>query len=190
MKGRQGYNVAAVALAGEHAGRIRAIPAKREVCRMPLQETDFRLEDGLVTFTVFTATYNRAHLLSRVYNSLRQQTFRDFEWLVVDDGSTDDTRTVVETLQREADFPIRYIYQENGHKKTAFNRGVKEAKGDLFLPLDHDDEATPHALEIFHRHWITIPDDLRSKFTGVCGLCINEKGQIIGDSFPSDVFGQ
>ena len=144
----------------------------------------------MITFTVFTPTYNRAHLLSRVYNSLRQQTFRDFEWLIVDDGS-DDTRTVVETWQREADFPIRYIYQkqqERGYKKKAFNRGVKEAKGELFLPWDSDDEAVPHALETFHRHWMTIPDDLRSKFVGVCGLCVDEKGRIVGDCFPSDVF--
>ena len=61
--------------------------------------------DGFVhVFTVFTATYNRAHVLHRVYDSLRAQTFRDFEWLVVDDGSTDGTGALVEGWRAEADF--------------------------------------------------------------------------------------
>lgn len=64
------------------------------------------------TFTVFTPTYNRAHLLPRAYDSLRKQTFRDFEWLIVDDGSTDDTETLVKQWQQEAEFPIRYYRQE------------------------------------------------------------------------------
>jgi len=65
------------------------------------------------TFTVFTPTYNRANTLPRVYESLRAQTFRDFEWLIVDDGSKDDTKQIVERWQAMAEFPIRYIYQQN-----------------------------------------------------------------------------
>src|SRR5262245_31274251 len=83
------------------------------------------------TFTVFTPTYNRAHLLPRVYESLRQQTFRDFEWLVIDDGSKDNTGEVVQAWQRDAPFPIRYLAQPNGGKHTAVNRGAKEARGRL-----------------------------------------------------------
>lgn len=96
-------------------------------------------------FTVFTPTYNRAHLLHRVYESLKKQTCKDFEWLIVDDGSTDATGDLIAAWQQESltDFPIRYIWQDNGHKKSAFNRGVKEAHGELFVPWDSDDVSSP-----------------------------------------------
>ncbi len=79
-----------------------------------------------MTFTVFTATYNRAHTLHRVYNALQQQTFRDFEWLVVDDGSTDNTEALVRRWQMESAFPIHYIMQPNGGKHSAHNRSLPE----------------------------------------------------------------
>lgn len=139
-----------------------------------------------VLFTVFTPTYNRANVLHRVYESLCAQTFRNFEWLIVDDGSTDNTYELVKSWQNSPKtwFPIRYIRQEHGHKKTAFNRGVKEARGELFLPLDSDDRCVPHALERFAYHWFNIPEKERSKFAGVTALCVDEKGNIIGTPFP------
>lgn len=143
--------------------------------------------DGFIAiykFTVFTPSYNRAHVLYRVYESLSQQNFRDFEWLIVDDGSTDNTRSLVEAWQQEANFPIRYVWQENGHKKTAFNHGVRLAKGELFLPADSDDRFLPNALECFVQHWHSISENERDKFAGVCGLCQDEHGQIVGDCFP------
>ena len=82
-------------------------------------------------FTVLTPTYNRAHTLARVYDSLCAQIFQDFEWVVVDDGSTDNTRELVEHWCQTAVFPINYVWQPNQHKKTAFNRGVREARGEL-----------------------------------------------------------
>jgi len=94
-------------------------------------------------FTVFTPTYNRAHTLPRVWNSLRRQTFRNFEWLIVDDGSSDNTREMVSGWSRISDFPIRYLWQRNALKKTAINLGVREARGQLFLSIDSDDECTP-----------------------------------------------
>lgn len=135
-------------------------------------------------FTVFTPSYNRAHTLHRVYESLSQQSFRNFEWLIIDDGSTDDTQALVKSWQQKANFPIRYVWQENGHKKTAFNHGVRLAKGELFLPADSDDRFLPNALECFIQHWHSIPENERGRFAGVCGLCQDEKGQIVGDRFP------
>lgn len=144
--------------------------------------------NNLYRFTVFTPTYNRAHTLPRAYESLKRQTFRKFEWLIVDDGSTDNTRELIENYQKESPFPIRYVWQENMHKKAAFNHGVREARGELFLTLDSDDEALPEALEILNRHWSNIPDAEREKFSAVTGLCIDERGQIVGSRFPSNVF--
>lgn len=86
-------------------------------------------------FTILTPTYNRAGTLHRVYESLCQQTFKDFEWVVVDDGSTDNTHASVLAWQARAAFPIRYVWQNNQHKKTAFNRGVREARGELIVGL-------------------------------------------------------
>jgi glycosyltransferase involved in cell wall biosynthesis len=157
--------------------------------------------------TVFTPAYNRGHLLHRVYESLCKQTFRDFEWVVVDDGSKDDTRSVVEKFRVESgewrdssevesgqtsdirhqtsDFPIRYIYQENGGKHRAINRGVKEAQGELFFIVDSDDMLPPEALETVAKVYEDIKDDER--FAGVCGLDGTFEGKVIGSGLPQEV---
>lgn len=138
-------------------------------------------------FTVFTPTYNRAHTLPRLYESIRHQTMRDFEWVIVDDGSTDETRALVESWQRDNnDFEIRYFWQPNQHKKVAFNRGVREAKGQWFVPIDSDDELLPDALEKFQAMWESIPLAQRSRYCAVVGLCISSDGRIVGDHFTKD----
>ncbi|MED5619592.1 glycosyltransferase family 2 protein [Ideonella sp. BN130291] len=139
-------------------------------------------------FTVFTATYNRAHTLTRVYDSLCAQTFRDFEWLVVDDGSTDATAQLVNDWAQKANFPIRYVAKANGGKHTAWNLGVGLARGQFFLSLDSDDACTPDALESFYAAWQSIEPARRSEFTGVCCLVADPQGQVVGDRFPADVF--
>ena len=139
-------------------------------------------------FTVFTPSYNRAHTLPRVYRSLQLQTCRDFEWLIVDDGSSDGTSALVKQWQRESEFPIRYIFQENQGKPAAFNRGVCEARGKLFLTFDSDDECVPTALERFKFHWESIPAAEKSRFSAVTVLCNDQHGNLVGDKFPKDVF--
>ena len=130
--------------------------------------------------TVFTPAYNRAHLLPRVYESLCRQTFRDFEWVIVDDGSTDDTESVVNSqfIMHNSQFPVRYFYQENGGKHRAINRGVKEARGELFLILDSDDTLPPNSLESINHYYQQIKDDI--SFGGVCGYMAHHDGTIIG----------
>ena len=139
-------------------------------------------------FTVFTPTYNRAHTLHRVYDSLVSQTFRDFEWLVVDDGSTDRTRTLLAGWTEDADFPIRYLYQPNQGKHVTYNHAVPKARGALFLTFDSDDCCVPHALETLKYYWETIPEERRSEFSAINVLCVDRHGRIIGDSFPEYVF--
>lgn len=138
------------------------------------------------TFTVFTPTYNRAHTLPRVYESLKQQTYRDFEWLIVDDGSTDNTRELVEQWQQSATFPIRYIYQTNSGKHNAYNRAAKEARGQLFTCLDSDDACLPEALARFQHHWQSIPKAERAQFSGVDCLCQDQNGNLVGSAFPTN----
>lgn len=132
-------------------------------------------------FTIFTPTYNRAGTLERLFNSIAQQTFRDFEWLIVDDGSTDDTAALIEKLAAHADFPIRYQYQLNAGKHIAFNNGVREARGKLFLTIDSDDELTREAVAVLHDAWLSIPADERDNFTGVTARCINQHGNLVGE---------
>lgn len=138
-------------------------------------------------FTVFTPTFNRAHTLSRVYECLKRQTFRDFEWLIVDDGSTDGTYELVEYWKKEALFPIRYFYQQNSGKHVAINRGVALAEGEFFLIVDSDDWLLSDALEKLKCYWDKIPERLKPKVAGVIGLDQDPGGTLIGTPYPADV---
>jgi glycosyltransferase involved in cell wall biosynthesis len=137
-------------------------------------------------FTIFTPTYNRAHTLHRVWDSLRVQTRRDFEWLIVDDGSTDDTLSLVEQWRREADFPIQYLPQSHQGKHAAFNRAVAQAQGEYFINLDSDDACLPQTLERFAMHWQSIPAAGRERFSAVVALCVDQHGNPVGDRFPRE----
>lgn len=102
----------------------------------------------LYKITVFTPTYNRAYIIENLYRSLQCQSFTDFEWLVVDDGSSDNTEELFESFARESNpFTIRYYKQENGGKCRAINRGLELAQGELFFTVDSDDYLTDDALE-------------------------------------------
>lgn len=135
-------------------------------------------------FTVFTPTFNRAHLLHRVFNSLCSQSFTDFEWLIIDDGSTDHTVELVKGWQDKNLFPIRYYYQENQGKHIAWNRAADMAHGDYFLWADSDDEFVPESLELFRNSLENIPSHDRDKFYGVVALCKFSDGSIVGGAYP------
>jgi glycosyltransferase involved in cell wall biosynthesis len=137
-------------------------------------------------FTFFTPAYNRAHTLHRVFDSLCAQTLQDFEWLVIDDGSTDNTADLIANWTRAADFPIRYFRQAHSGKHVAHNLAAREARGQFFLPLDSDDACLPNALERMTYHWNAIPAAERGSYAGVEGLCIDQEGRIVGDEFPSN----
>lgn len=139
-------------------------------------------------FTVLTPTYNRAHTLNRVYESLSEQDLQDFEWLIIDDGSTDNTKTLVTQWQQDADFPIRYLWQPNQHKKTAFNQGVNAARGELIVALDSDDTLEPNALNDMARTWRDIPAAKRKQYVAITGLCKSPTGKVVGDIYPYDQF--
>ena len=97
--------------------------------------------------TVFTPTYNRAYALPKLFESLRRQTLGNFEWVVVDDGSSDDTEHLLSKLTIDADFPIKYFKQENGGKHIAINKGMELASGNYFLTIDSDDFLADNAIE-------------------------------------------
>jgi glycosyltransferase involved in cell wall biosynthesis len=142
-----------------------------------------------VLVTVLTATYNRRHTLPRLYESLFHQTRHDFEWLIIDDGSTDGTRELVERWQRECGaFPIRYSWKPNGGKHTALNLGVGLVSGAYCCMVDSDDWLAPHCLQTLIAQWDALPPSSRSQFANVEALCAFEDGTLIGSRFPDDVF--
>lgn len=96
--------------------------------------------------TVLTPTFNRGGLQS-LWDSLQKQTVKEFEWLVVDDGSTDGTKNLITQLQEKSDFPIRYIYKNNGGKHTALNVGIQTICSELIFIVDSDDCVTDDAVE-------------------------------------------
>lgn len=116
-------------------------------------------------FTIFTPTYNRAHLLPRLFGSLMQLDFHDFEWLIADDGSADETKSVVSEFASKAHFPIRYFWQQNQGKHAAINLGVKEACGEFFYIVDSDDWLPADALTII----LKFCRNLQPGLAGVCG---------------------
>jgi glycosyltransferase involved in cell wall biosynthesis len=136
-------------------------------------------------FSIVTPTFNRVETLSRAYSSLRAQTFANFEWVVVDDGSTDGTRDVVEQWSREARFPVRYIYQENAGKGAAENTGARVARGQFIVVLDSDDWLASRALDCFRRTWEQIPAEARDQFSGVSALSAFSDGRVVGSPFPN-----
>ena len=98
--------------------------------------------------TLFTPTYNRAYTMTRLYNSIQRQTFRDFEWIIIDDGSTDNTESLVNSWTNDNnDFEIRYFKVPNGGKCRATNKGVQLAQGEIFFTIDSDDYLTDDACE-------------------------------------------
>lgn len=128
--------------------------------------------------TIFTPTFNRAYIISDLYKSLLRQTHTDFEWLIVDDGSTDGTEALITSFIEEGKIMIRFYKQINGGKHTAINKGVALAKGELFFIVDSDDYLVDNALERVFIHYGKVIDD--SSFIGVSGMRYNKDGIKIG----------
>ena len=135
------------------------------------------------SLTVFTPTYNRAHTLPRLYDSLVRQTAQDFEWLVVDDGSTDGTRDLIQSWIDEKRLVIKYIYKENGGLYTGYNTAYQAIETELNVCVDSDDAMPPDAVRKIIELWKERGAD---RYAGIIGLdCQMTSGEPIGGHFPS-----
>ncbi|MFV0175492.1 glycosyltransferase family 2 protein [Empedobacter falsenii] len=114
----------------------------------------------MIKFTILTPTYNRAYLLKNLYESLKKQTYKNFEWLIIDDGSTDNTQAIIKTFSNENRLNIRYFKKENGGKHTAINLGLNKALGELFFIVDSDDVLTSDSLEILNKKSVKLNDEI------------------------------
>jgi len=135
--------------------------------------------------TVFTPTYNRGYIIEKLYRSLQKQTYTNFEWLIIDDGSNDHTQELFDSWTQENNpFDIRYYKVKNGGKHRAINKGTDLAKGTLFFIVDSDDALTVDALQsivnweksIFNKH----------EFCGVSGNRGKNKSELIGTTFAGE----
>lgn len=134
--------------------------------------------------TVFTPTFNRAYCLSNCYESLKQQTCKDFIWLIIDDGSTDNTRDLVFKWKKENIVEIHYHYQENQGMHGAHNTAYELIKTELNVCIDSDDYMTNHAVERIITMWNKYGNE---SFSGIIGLDSYTNGKIVGSQLPENI---
>lgn len=136
----------------------------------------------MAALTVFTPAYNRAHTLGRTYASLCAQTCKDFVWLIVDDGSQDETTDLVQSWQqRDNGFAIEYIRKENGGMHTAHNIAYENIRTELNTCIDSDDKMPPDAVETILEKWALVKNQ---GYAGLIALDADFDGTVIGKGFP------
>lgn len=138
-----------------------------------------------VKISVFTPTYNRAYVLTRAYNCLKEQTFQNFEWVLIDDGSNDGTEQLVQAWMDEGKIDIVYKYKKNGGRFSAYNAACELFNGELVVFLDSDDQFVENALEIIYNFWENIQD--KDRVSGIIGNMKQPDGQQLGTDFPSNI---
>lgn len=137
----------------------------------------------MATLTVFTPTYNRAYILQRCYESLVRQTSKDFIWLIIDDGSTDNTKALVEKwIKEENKFEIKYVYKENGGMHTGHNKAYELIDTELNVCIDSDDFMPDNSVELIVDFWSKYGSN---RYSGIVSLDNDDKGNIIGTKLPN-----
>ena len=136
----------------------------------------------MATLTVFTPTYNRAYILNQCYESLVRQSCKDFIWLIIDDGSTDNTKELVEEwMKNDNKFEIRYHYKKNGGMHTGHNAAYELIDTELNVCIDSDDFMPDNAVELIVNFWREYGSD---KYSGIVALDIYKNGEVIGCKLP------
>ncbi len=137
----------------------------------------------MIDITVFTPTFNRADLLPRLYDSLKNQTLYNFMWLIIDDGSTDNTEDIINNMIKSTnEFEIKYIKKENGGLHTGYNVAIENLTTQLAMCIDSDDFMPPKAIEIISDFW---NKNGSNNFAGIVGLDIYQDEKVIGDLLPN-----
>lgn len=133
--------------------------------------------------TVFTPSYNRANLLTRCFESMKRQTNQNFIWMIIDDGSTDNTRQLIEKWKDEKfDFKLEYYYKDNGGLHTAYNEAIAHIRTELCVCIDSDDFMPDDAIEKILTFWKQYGSN---EYAGIVGLDYELNGKVIGDPLPN-----
>ena len=139
----------------------------------------------MVRLTIFTPAYNRAHTLTRTYRSLVKQKNKEFIWLIIDDGSTDGTRELINSwINKDNGFEIQYAYKKNGGMHTAHNMAYKMITTELNMCIDSDDCLAENAVQLILDEWEKIK---HKNYAGLIGLDSDLDGNIIGKEFPANL---
>ncbi len=136
--------------------------------------------------TVFTPTYNRVNLLPKLYESLCRQTNKNFIWMLIDDGSADNTKELTEIWNSEKKIEIQYFYKENGGMHTAHNLAYHLIETELNICIDSDDYMPENVVELILNRWKSISD--KTKIAGIIGLDADSGGNIIGTKIPENLY--
>lgn len=136
--------------------------------------------------SIVTTTYNRAKLINRAWESIVGQTYKNIEWIVVDDGSTDGTADSLRSISILEVLPVSILVKDNTGKADSLNAALNQCTGFFVINLDSDDELLESSVEQMITVWNSIPVLSRSEYFGVCGLCLDSKGDVIGNRFPED----
>ena len=139
----------------------------------------------MASICVFTPTYNRKYTLERLYESLKRQSFRDFRWLVVDDGSSDGTDELIASFSSEEAIPIEYVYVSNGGKQRAHDLAVSMCDDELFFVVDSDDYLVDNALQLIVERWARVRG--KDNVAGLLGLMGEDTSTPLGTRMPKDV---
>lgn len=154
---------------------------------MVLEELRNNVDSKQPKISIVTTIYNRADKIERNFKSVASQTYDDFEHILIDDGSTDQIKPLVEKYMESVPYPVVYVKKENGGKHTATNLAWKNyAKGEFVVNLDSDDALEPYALKWFIDSWNQIPD--KSQYWSVTARCKTQNSDTMcGEPYPSNI---
>ena len=140
--------------------------------------------------SVYTCVYNGERTLHRVFESMIKLDYPNIEHVIVNDGSTDNTESLIQEYIKYAPFPVKYHKKPNGGKHTALNAAWSLGEGTFMIQLDADDELFPHSVNFLVDTYYQIPEDIRYEYWCVHGRCITQYGQFIGDRYPDNINDQ
>ena len=142
----------------------------------------------MLELTVFTPAFNRVKTLERAYLSLEAQTCKDFVWLIIDDGSTDNTKELISKIKDKASFPVEYHWKENGGRHTAVNYSYNYLNTKYVVTLDSDDELLPNAVELMLNTWHSISNSDYDRFWCISGReMYAHNGEMVGKPYPEGI---